>query len=104
MGKVPVEWSMGRSFPVTIRSAPLRVTENLASGHVTAPFTAGLVRGSQVLVAVSIHGPTTEAPPIDGKVVTQESTEPTLGEDETYPSPRGTADGSTGPADVTVAA
>ena len=74
MGKVPVVWSMGRSFPVTIRSAPLTVTENLASGHVTVPSTAGLPRGSQVLEVVSIHGPTTEAPPIGGKVVTQEST------------------------------
>jgi hypothetical protein len=65
---------MGRSFPVTMRLVPLTATENLASGHVTVPSTAGLVRGSQVLAVVSIHGPTTEAPPIDGKAVTQEST------------------------------
>ena len=74
MGKVPVVWSTGRSLPVMIRLAVLMVTEKLAWGHDTAPSTAGLVSESQVLVVVSIQGPTVWAPPMDGKVVTHEST------------------------------
>ena len=59
---------------------------------------------SQVFLVSLIHGPTTEAPPTVGKFVVQESTYPTLGEVETYPSPSGMAAGLTGPLDVTVEA
>ena len=105
MGKVPVVWSTGRSLPAMMRLPPLTVTEKWASGQDTAPRTYVLVSESHVLVAVSIQGPTTDAPtPDDGKFVTQESTKPTLGVDDTCPSPRGMAAGLIGPGDVTVVA
>jgi hypothetical protein len=46
----------------------------------------------------------TVAPPLDGKLVMQESTYPIFGAVERYPSPSGTAAGLTGPLDVTVVA
>ena len=86
-----------QSLPVMTRWAPETVMENRAWGHATEPPTATLVRESQVLSAVLIHGPTTEAPPCVGKLVTQESTEPTFGDVDTYPSPSGMAAGLIGP-------
>ena len=57
-----------------IRLAVLMVTEKAGLRPETAPSTAGLVSESQVLAVVLIQGPTTWAPPMDGKSVTHEST------------------------------
>jgi hypothetical protein len=80
------------------------VTEKRAAGQDTDPLTEVLDSESHVFVAVSIQGPSVVAPPWVGKVVMQESTEPTSGVVETWPSPRGMAAGLTGPGDVTVVA
>jgi hypothetical protein len=65
---------MGSSFPVIILSSPEIVTLNEASGQLTLPCTVTLVSEFHVFEAVSIHGPTTWAPWLDGKVVWHEST------------------------------
>jgi hypothetical protein len=96
MGKMPVVWSMGSSLPAIILSPPEIVTLNEASGQLTLPCTVILVSEFQVLEVVLIHGPTTWAPWLDGKVVWHESTLPTLAVVEILPSPSGIAAGLTG--------
>ena len=53
---------------------PDTVTEKVACGHDTEPPTPIFVSEFQVLVEVSIHGPSFDDPPTEGKEVTQEST------------------------------
>jgi hypothetical protein len=74
MGKTPVVWSIGSSLPMIILSSPEIVTLYDACRQLTLPSTAILVSESHVLEAVLIQGPTTCAPPLDGKVVWHEST------------------------------
>jgi hypothetical protein len=62
-----------------IRRLPDTATEKVAWGQDTEPPTPIFVREFHVPALVSIHGPTVDAPPAEGKLVTQESTEPTFG-------------------------
>src|SRR5690349_11170947 len=85
------------------RRFPDRAAENDALGQLTEPCTEILVVEFQVWAAVLTHGPTAWAPPVLGKVVWQESREPTPGVVERCPSPRGTAVGSVGTPGVATA-
>ena len=57
-----------------IRLEPATLTEYAAFGHLTIPLTWIFVFSLQVLVFVSIHGPSVRAPPTAPKLVTHEST------------------------------
>ena len=86
--------SFGSAFVVTSLVAPCTANELLADGQVTEPSTAGLVVAFHVFVAVSIQSPVCAAPP-RRKFVVHESTSPTRGSVETFPSPNGIAVGDT---------
>ena len=74
IGKTPVVWSIGSSLPVIILSSPEIVTLYDACGQLTLPSTEIFVCESHALEAILIQGPTTCAPPVEGKVVWHEST------------------------------
>jgi hypothetical protein len=60
---MPEVWPFGRSFVLITRFVPLRLTDQEALGHVTAPATAILVVESHVFAEVLIQGPMACAPP-----------------------------------------
>ncbi len=86
---------------LSTRSLPWRLKLCRAVGQVFVPSTDSFVFRSQVLFDVLIHGPSDCAPP-PWKLVLQESSKPTSGDVETFPSPRGMAVSEIGvPAQVT---
>jgi len=95
MGKLPVVAPVGRSLVVRTRLDPDSLNECEAFGHVFAPSTWIFVAEFHVPVDVSIHGPTLPAPP-PLKFVVHESTYPTSGEADTFPSPSGISVADTG--------
>ena len=99
-GNVPVVWLVGRSFVLIVRFPPALLIDAEALGHATDPWTLILVAEFHVLAVVLIHGPTAWAPPTVGNWVMHESTKPTFGVVERFPSPRGIAVGSTGRGDA----